>query len=564
MALDGIFLFHLKNEISDFALNSRVDKIYQPSKDELLINLRSRQGTKKLLISCNADSARIHFTEFPPENPAKPPMLCLLLRKRLSGAWITGIEQDNLERILRINFSTTDELGDKASYSLIVEIMGKYSNIIFVDSNNRIIDSMKRVDDSKSRYREILPGVTYVAPPPQDKLNILSDDINEIKSRIYSGSKGIYKSAMNTLLGISPIVCREFENGLSVEELKAYAENPVPVEIIVDNMPKDFSFMDIKQYGSLAQVKRLESFSKLLDCYYYERVRLMRIKARSADLFKRINTLLERSVRKAHTREAELEDCKDKEQYKIFGDLICTYQYRLEKGSPYYDLPNFYDDGKIVRIPADMALTPSENAQKYYKEYRKKQVAQEKLNDFIREAKEEAQYFETVLDALSRAETDSEITAIKQELSSQGYIKSYSDKKSDSKRKNEKALKPLQFMTTDGFSVFVGRNNVMNDRLTLKTAKNYDTWFHTQSCPGSHVICETAGREITDTAIRECAVLAAYFSEARESSNVAVDYTLVKNIKKPAGAKPGFVVYETYKTEFVTPLMEEVEKLKNE
>lgn len=558
MALDGIFLYHLKNEIASFAVDSRVDKIHQPSRDEIVISLRSREGSRKLLMSCNADSARIHFTEFAPENPPKPPMFCLMLRKRLTGAWITSIEQDNLERILRINFSGTDELGDKTNYALIIEIMGKYSNIIFIDSDNRIIDSLKRVDESKSHIREILPGVTYVAPPAQDKLNIFTDDISVIKEKIADSNKGIYKAFLETVKGVSPIVCREIENGLSLEDFKKMAENPVPTAVIVD-APKDFTFIDVKQYGSIAEIKTYESFSRLLDFFYYEKVRLMRIKARSSELFKTLSTLQERAVRKAVNRQNELDECKDKETYRLFGDLISANQYRLEKGAPYYDLENYYDDNKIIRIPADVTLSPSQNSQKYYKEYRKKQIAESKLKDFISQAKAEAEYFDTVIDELSRAKTDSEISEIKEELAAGGYIK-----KSQNKNKNTKSLKPMQFKTRDGFNVLVGRNNLMNDRLTLKTAKNYDTWFHVQDTAGSHVICETSGTEITGTAIHDCAVIAAYFSKARESSNVAVDYTLVKNVKKPNGAKPGYVIYDPYKTEYVTPTLEETEGLRNE
>lgn len=558
MALDGIFLYHLKNEISDFAVDSRVDKIHQPSRDELVITLRSREGSKRLLLSCNADSARIHFMEFPPENPPKPPMFCLLLRKRLTGAWITSIVQEDLERILRINFSGTDELGDKTSYSLIIEIMGRYSNIIFVDKDDKIIDSVKRIDESKSQVREVLPGVTYTAPPKQDKLNIFETELDDIKAQISGSNKGVYKAVMDTVKGVSPIVCREIENGLPLDAFKEQVLHPTPTAVIVDT-PKDFAFMDIKQYDSLAQIKHYDTFSQLLDYFYYERVRLMRIKARSADLFKKVATLQERAVRKALNRTQELDACKDKEIYRLFGDLINANQYRLEKGAPFYDLENYYDENKSVRIPADVTLTPAQNAQKYYREYRKKQVAEDKLSQFIADANAESAYFETVLDALSRAETDSEITEIKSELSAQGYIKKTNDKK-----KNQKTLKPMCFKTRDGFNVLVGRNNLMNDKLTLKTAKNYDTWFHVQDSAGSHVICETSGSQITDEAIHDCAVIAAYFSKARESSNVAVDYTLVKNIKKPNGAKPGFVIYDPYKTEFATPTMEEVESLKNE
>ncbi len=558
MALDGIFLHHLKNEIADFAVGSRVDKIYQPSKDELVLSLRKREGSRRLLLSCNADAARIHFTERPPENPSKPPMLCLLFRKRLTGAWVTAVTQDSLERIVRISFDATDELGEKHAYAVIIEIMGRYSNIIFIDENNKVIDAFRRVDESKSQVREILPGVTYTAPPKQDKLSIFTDDIDDIKAKITSAPKGLYKGAMDTLMGVSPIICREIENGLGVDELKQNAENPVPTAVIIDT-PKDFAFMEIHQYGDLAALRTFPTFSELLDYFYYEKVRVMRIKSRSAELFKTLGTLRERAVRKTIARENELEECRDKETYRLFGDLISSNQYRLEKGAPYYDLENYYDENKTVRIPADVALTPSQNAQKYYKEYRKKQIAETKLEDFIASARAEAAYFETVIDALTRAETDSEITEIKQELAAQGYIKNARGAKEKVKK-----LEPMRFKTRDGFDVFVGRNNSMNDRLTMKTAKNYDTWFHTQACPGSHVICATSGAEITDGAIHDCAVIAAYYSSARESSNVAVDYTIVKNIRKPNGAKPGFVVYDTYKTEFVTPTREETEVLRNE
>ena len=400
--------------------------------------------------------------------------------------------------------------------------------------------------------------MTYVAPPKQDKLNIFTDDIEKTRKKIADSRKGMYKAVMETVKGVSPIICREFEYGLTLDEFKKQAQNPIPTVVFTDT-PKDFAFIDIKQYDDLATIKHYDTFSQLLDYFYYERVRLMRIKARSADLFKTVTTLQERAVRKAINRKQELDDCRDKETYKLFGDLISANLYRLEKGAPYYDLENYYNNNKIIRIPADVTLTPSQNSQKYYKEYRKKQVAESKLNEFIKEANEEAEYFESVIDSLSRAETDSEITAIKSELASQGYIKKVNDRK-----KEQKALKPMHFKTRDGFDVYVGRNNIMNDKLTMKTAKNYDTWFHVQSAAGSHVICETSGKQISDEAIHDCAVIAAYFSKARESSNVAVDYTLVKNIRKPNGAKPGFVVYDPYKTEFATPTIDEVESLKDE
>lgn len=556
MALDGIFLHHIKNEISAFAVGARVEKIHQPSKEELVFSLRSREGAKKMLVSARADSARIHFTEFPPENPAKPPMLCMLFRKHLLSAKITDIEQDGLERILTIGFDSTNELGDPVHFSLIVEIMGRYSNVILVDENGIVVDALKRVDEEKSQVRTILPGEKYVSPPAQDKMNIFDDDETLIENRIRESRKTMPKAFQDAVMGVSPIVCREYENGAPLSVIKQYAKNP-EFSVVVTDKPFDFAFMPINQYGSLASLKEFDSPSALLDYFFYEKVRIDRIRQRSAELFKTLQNLQERAVRKAANREKELEECKDKETYRIFGDLIISNQYALKKGAPYYDLQNYYDENKTVRIPADVTLSPAQNAQKYYKEYRKKQIAETKLTDFIAQARQEAEYLDSVIDSLSRAETDSEISAIRTELAETGFLK-----RKSFKSKNEKALKPMEYESTEGFKIFVGRNNVMNDKLTLKTAKNYDLWFHVKDTAGSHVVVQNDGREFTDKVIREAALLASYNSKAGHSSNVPVDYTIIKNVKKPAGAKPGMVIYDDYKTEFVTPNMEEIERIK--
>lgn len=556
MALDGIFLHHLKNEISAFAVGARVEKIHQPSKEELVFSLRSREGAKKLLLSARADSARVHFTEYPPENPAKPPMLCMLFRKHLLSAKITDITQDGLERILTIGFDSTNELGDPVHFSLVVEIMGRYSNVILIDENGIIVDAIKRVGEEKSQVRTILPGEKYVTPPKQDKMNIFADDEQLIDARIKESRKAPSKAFQDAVMGVSPIVCREYENGTSLSYIKLYAQNP-EFSVVVTDKPFDFAFMPINQYGNLASLKEFDGPSELLDYFFYEKVRIDRIRQRSSELLKTLQKLQERAVRKAANREKELEDCKDKETYRIFGDLIISNQYALQKGAPYYDLQNFYDENKTVRIPADVTLSPAQNAQKYYKEYRKKQVAETKLTDFIAQARQEAEYLDSVIDSLLRAETDSEISAIRTELAETGFLK-----RKSFKSKSEKVLKPMEYESTEGFKIFVGRNNVMNDKLTLKTAKNYDLWFHVKDTAGSHVIIQNDGREFTDKVIREAALLASYNSKAGHSSNVPVDYTIIKNVKKPVGAKPGMVIYDDYKTEFVTPNMEEIERIK--
>lgn len=557
MALDGIFLHHLKKEIEAFSVGSRIEKIYQPSKEELVFSLRSREGAKKLLLSCKADSARIHFTDYPPENPAKPPMLCMLFRKHLTGSRITAVTQNGLERIIKICADAVNELGDPVSLTIVVEIMGRYSNVILLNEDGIIIDALKRIDENKSQVRCVLPGEVYALPPQQNKLNLFDDDIERIKERIYQSNKTLSNAFQDAVMGVSPIVCREYENGVAIEKIREYAEHPVPVAVIRET-PMDFSFMPVKQYGSLVELKEFETFSALLDFFYYEKVRADRIRQRSGDLFKKLQSLQERAVRKAVNREKELADCRDKDKYRVYGDLLSTNQYNLEKGAPFYDLENYYDNCNIIRIPVDAALSPSQNAQKYYKEYRKKQIAETKLNGFIEDAKKEAEYLETVIDSLSRAETDSEITEIRNELAETGYLKYKTDKKS----KNAKALKPMEFESEEGFKIFVGRNNLMNDRLTLKLSKNYDLWLHTKDIPGSHVVVQNDGREFTDKVIREAAMLAAKNSKAGNSSNVPVDYTIIKNVKKPSGAKPGMVIYVDYKTEFVTPNSAELERIK--
>lgn len=548
MAFDGIFLYLTKNEISQKVLGFRVDKIYQPSKEEILFTFRTNDGVQKLLLSARADTSRIQLTNQHIENPKKPPMLTMLFRKLLCGAKLVDIKQEGFERILTLVFDARDDLGDPVEYRLIIEIMGKYSNIILVDKNNKIIECVKRIDEQKSSVREILPGLTYHLPPAQDKMNILQDSIFDIEAKMKAFDTTRGKAASKVIQGISPIVANEIEFDLSLSGLKTHIANPTPTVVILDK-PKDFTFFMPHQYGDLCEYKTFDTFSELIDFFYFEKVKIERIRQRSNDLFHHINVLKERAVRKAINRQKELDDCKDKEKLKVYGDLINSNLYRLEKGAMFYDLENFYDNNSPIRIPVDPTLTPAQNAQKYYKDYRKKQVAQTKLNQFIQEANIEAEYLDTVLDELSRVQTDSEITAIRSELSAGGFLG-----KTGTKNLKEKKLPPKKYMSSEGYTIFVGRNNVQNDKLTLKTAKNYDLWFHTKDVPGSHVIVEAIKEKpFTDKVIRQAAMLAVVHSKAYASSNVAVDYTIVKNVHKPNGAKPGMVIYDDYNTEYVTP-----------
>ena len=571
MALDGITLHFIKTELEKMAIGSRVEKVYQPSRAEIVLQLRNRDGARKLFLSAESASPRIHFTAFPTENPQKPPMLCMLLRKHLTGAMLKNIRQSGLDRILFLDFDATNEIGDKVLLTLCIEITGQHSNIILMHENGRIIDAVKRVDETKSAYREVLPGGTYVLPPAQNKCNLLNVSVEEATEKVLSfEGKTLSSAFLKSIEGISPIVSRELayqvagdidavvdivfklniQNVLCI--LKEAIEHKTYTPLLLqddENKPFDFSFMKIQQYDTCYKAITYENFSKLLDSFYFEREKILRNQRRAGELQKHVRTLKERAVRKINNRKAELSDCAKMEEMRILAELITANQYALKKGDSIYTVYNYYDNNAEVQIPVDPALSPTANAQKYYKAYRKLHTAEKALHRLIEEGKQEYAYLDSVLDALSRADTENDFALIREELIDGGYVKH----KKGGKQRLPKALPPYQFKTTDGFTVLVGRNNVQNDKLTLKTAKNYDMWLHTQGFAGSHTIILAEHREITDQAILEAAEIAAFYSSATEAQKVPVDYTLIKNIKKPNGAKPGKVIYSVYNTIYVTP-----------
>lgn len=583
MALDGISLGLVKKELKEYIMGSKIEKVHQPSKNELVLILRTRNGGYRLYLSCDGQSPRVHLTRYNLENPKVPPMLCMLLRKRLCGATITDMTQVSNDRILIFEFDGTTEIGDKTKYYLVCEVMGQRSNIILCDIDYRIIDAVKRIDEEKSSVREILPGLKYELPPMQEKCNIITDDSEKIVDIILSNpEKMLSKAVLETIEGFSPIVGREIayrtvfgdkQIGLLSDIEKERLENEISIikdEIInnksfcmllsVDGLPFDFSFTNIRQYGTTLNKKEYDSVSELLDDFYFEKDKINRTKRKAADLFKLLNSAIERTSRKINNRKAELEKSENREQIRIFAELITANQYRLTEKSSLYQLENYYDYNNIIDIPANPALSPLQNAQKYFKEYKKAVNAEKLLHNLIEEGEQELVYLDSVLDNLSRAETEREITEIRDELEQGGYLKI----KKGNKIKKEKPLQPLEFLSSDGFKILVGRNNIQNDILTLKTAKNYDMWLHIQKYAGSHTVIIADKKEITETAIYEAACIAAYHSKVKDSSSVAVDYTIVKNVKKPTGAKPGKVIYNTYNTIYVTPEKELIEKLKTE
>lgn len=581
MALDGIFLHFLKQEIEREALGARVEKVSQPSKEELVLSLRNRTGAYKLLLSVRSNSPRVHFTKYAPDNPQTPPMLCMLLRKTLVGAVLTGLRQAGLDRVLFLDFDASNEIGDRVHPSLCIEIMARHSNIILLDENGVVIDAVKRIDAAKSSVREILPGVPYELPPAQDKVNLLQEDARAAYERVLAqGEARLSAALLHSLQGVSPIVCRELANraagedllvsslslaqkSILLQELEALLKrvrggSPEP-EMVLDQegKPVDFAFLPVGQYGSLMNVRAYPELSALLDDFYTERDRAERTKQRAQDLFRLLTSTMERITRRLNAQRAELAASEDREELRIRAELINAYQYTLEKGAPFYDVENYYDENRILRIPADPALTPARNAQKYYKEYRKAQTAQRVLTEQIAAGEQELQYIESVFDALSRSQSERELAEIREELAAGGYLK----RRRSAKQKAPKALPPMEFCTDDGFSILVGRNNVQNDKLSLKMAAKNDLWLHTKNIPGSHVILVTGGREPSGEALVQAAQLAAWFSRARESSSVPVDYTPVRMLRKPQGARPGKVIYDTYRTLSVRPSGELAQRL---
>lgn len=578
MALDGAFLYAVKNELREL-IGGRVEKIYQPSREEIVISIRK----KKLYISANAGSARVHITQKQPDNPQTPPMFCMLLRKKIGSGRLIEIRQDGLERILFLDFECVNELGDLVKITLACEIMGRCSNLIIISDEGKIIDSIKRVDEEMSRERMVLPGMKYTLPPRDDRLNFLTADPETIVARLrQTNSAELSKALIRVFEGISPILAREWTffagrgnhlqsdtiDGDQLDRLlfiiKKTREQLVgggccfSAASTKEGMLKDFSFIRLEQFGTLMYTKEIPTACELLDYFYCERDRAVRTKQRANDLFKLLVNLTERTSRRISAQKQELSECAEKDYYKLCGDLISANMYCIKKGDLSATVVNFYDENSPeITIELDVRKTPSQNAQHYYNEYKKCVTAEEKLAVQIAKGEEELQYLDSVFDALTRAEYENDIIQLRLELREQGYIKS-----GGNKSKPPKALPPIEYKSSDGYTILVGRNNHQNDQLSLKFAEKSDIWLHTQNITGSHVIVVTDGETPPDRTIEEAAIIAAFNSKGRGSDLVPVDYCLARYVKKPSGAKPGKVIFTNYKTAFVKPDEETENKLR--
>lgn len=588
MSLDGAFLHCVKEELTAL-IGARVDKISQPSREEVIVSLRILGGedrsAKRVLFSAAGTAARVHLTEREYENPSAPPLFCMILRKHLSGGKLVNIRQDGLERVLFFDFECVNEIGDKVLNTLTSEIMGRYSNVILM-RGGRVVDSIKRITDGGDESftgRRILPNIPYETPGRAERLCLLDAEISEVTTALFGGEyddQRLAKALPAVLEGIAPIFAREcafYAVGdvdavvgelsdaarprvseflyYAVESLNS-AENYTLLTDEAGNK-KDFSFIDIKQYGWLYKAQGFNSPSLLLDEFYGAAARQERMKQKSRDLQKTVNTAYERVSRKLELQKKELAECGEREAFRVTGDLINANIYRLEKGMTRCVLEDFYT-GEPREIALDARLTPAQNAQKYYNEYRKLDTAEKKLTELIKKGGEEREYLDSVLDSISRAESDSELSEIRRELREQGYLRA---QKGDD-RPSKKLSEPLKFRSTEGFEILVGRNNRQNDILTLKTAKAADIWLHTKDIAGSHVIIRTNGQAPSEQTIVEAAMLAAFHSKGKSGSGVPVDYVAVKFIKKPAGAKPGMVIFTNNKTLYVTPEEGLVERLR--
>lgn len=584
MALDGAYLYTIKQELREL-IRGRIDKIYQPSRDEIIISIRTVKGNFKILMSAAANSARVHITTAQVENPMSPPMFCMLLRKRLGGGKLIDVRQDQLERILFLDFNCINELGDLSVITLACEIMGKYSNIIIINSDGKIIDSIKRVDESMSRQRLVLPGITYEMPPRDNRISFISSDELQIREAVENmKSVELSKAIIKTFEGVSPVLAREWSfyatRGIDMrsDELSSDMKDRLVFTIMQtkrsilsgnncftvisgkDGVLKDFSFVKILQYGSLMVTKQLSSGSELLDYFYSQRDKTARLKQRANDLFRLLVNTNERISKRLAVQHEELKNCENKDRMKLMGDLISANIYRIKKGDGCVKLENFYDNEfDQIEVELDPRLTPSQNAQKYYSNYRKYMTAEKKLTEQIKLGEEELKYIDSVFESLSRAESEMEINELRLELAEQGYLRSNRVRGS-----KMRSTSPYEFVSSDGFIILAGRNNKQNDKLTLKIAAKHDIWLHTHNIAGSHVIIVTGGETPPETTIKEAAIIAAVKSKAKDSSQVPVDYCLRKYVKKPAGAKPGMVIFINNKTVYVNPDENLSERLKND
>jgi predicted ribosome quality control (RQC) complex YloA/Tae2 family protein len=583
LPFDGIVTKCAVEELSSKLTNGRIEKIFQPENDEIYLSVRANGENLRLVLSSSANYPRIHLTDTLKENPSNPPLFCMILRKHLSGGRIVSFNFNDYERIVQIKIESTSELGDSSIKTLIIEIMGRHSNIILVNSDYKIIDSIKHVDNDISRVREIMPAREYSPPPSQDKLSV---DFIDTKTLIEKASAAdnvsVEKYLLNNIKGFSPLICKQICLDCDVEP------NSIPSDLKITSLNKlkqilDRYIKDIKEsnfkpcilykdqtmqdpldfyclpVSRLGYIKYFDSINFVINEFYFSKDLFERQKQKKSDIVKVLNNSLDRCSKKLGIQQEKLREVSDRENLRLFGELITANIHLIPKKSKEALVNNYYiSESEFVKIPLDENLSPQANAQRYFKKYTKAKSAFLYTNKQIKITLSELNYLESVQQMLDNNSTIDEINEIRDELVEQGYINS---RKKNTGKKRNVTSKPLHFRSSGGFDIFVGKNNRQNDTLTLKTASAKDMWLHTRNIPGSHVIIKKTQENIPESTILEAAVLAACHSKAANSSNVPVDYTVVKNVKKPSGAKPGMVIYNSFRTVIVTPDKNTVSKL---
>ena len=576
MPLDALCLSGVVAELKPILTGAKIDKVHQPGRDEIILALRLGRGNGRLLLSASPNHPRLQMTELSRENPDAPPMFCMLLRKHLMGGRILSVEQPHLERIVELRLEVLDELGDRKERRLILEAMGRRANLVLVDDQGRIVDCLRRVDGDMSAQRQLLPGLFYRLPPAMDKADPTALDGAEWLRQVEQapGESRVDHWLLDTFGGWSPLVCREiaFRAGGRVDVtfdelgpqgrvrvaeaaemlLNSVKENSfMPTVISIEKRPKDFTFFPAEQYEEAGACAAYPTFSALMDRFYEQRENQERIRQKGQDLIRSVTNARDRTARKIANQQRELDATQDRERLRQFGDIITSNLHTMERGMATLRALDFYDpEGAEVDIKLDPLLTPQQNAAKYYKEYNKAKTAEEMLTIQLEKGRRELDYLNSVLENITLAEGERDLQEIRQELADTGYLRRQTKGKDKSRRLSPK---PMEFRSTAGLRISVGKNNVQNDLLTCKQAFKSDIWFHTQKIHGSHVILWTGGAQPDLQSLNEAACLAAWFSQGRESGKVPVDYTPVKYVKKPAGARPGMVVYTTYETAWVTP-----------
>ena len=578
MAFDGITVASIVKELSDNLTGGRIYKIAQPESDEIVMTIKTNADKgyqSKVVLSADASLPLIYVSEENKKAPMTAPVFCMVLRKHILNGRITSITQPGLERIVRFEVEHMDEMGDMRHKVLLIELMGKYSNIIFIDEENKIIDSIKHISASVSSVREVLPGREYFVTQTQNKADPLNTDITEFASLIRGKGMPVFKAIYSSYTGLSSVSSQEICYRASIDADKsAIALTDAefsslyiafsglmsdvkqgtfkPTVAYIGGKPKEYAAFDLTIYSSAenSSIKNYDTMSQLLEGYYSEKNIETRIRQKSVDLRKIVQTALERNVRKLDQQTHQMQDTQKKDKYRVYGELLNVYGYSAKEGDKEITVED-YNTGKPLTIPLDPTLTASQNAKKYFDRYTKLKRTAEALEDQMKEVQEQIQHLESISSSLDIARQEEDLLQIRMELAEAGYVKKKSSEKG--KRKEKITSKPFHYISSDGFDIYVGKNNYQNDELTFKVANGGDWWFHSKGCPGSHVVLITGGKDVPDRAFEEAAALAAYYSKGKDQDKVEIDYLQRKNVKKPGGAKPGFVVYYTNYSMVIAP-----------